>query len=133
MNLRLLGGSFMGCTYDAETGKVNAKQIVDPVFMKAFDMSTGNYGAGALHELTEAAAAANEAFELKQSILDSRQDEESYKKAHKKATPIPDVEHWLFDVNGKITRNLFEAKKIEFYWRKLGEYKTIMRANFKKR
>lgn len=122
----------MGNTYDAETGKVDAKQIVDPVFMKAFDMSTGNYGAGALHELTEAFVGAGIALELRQSIGDSRQDEESYKKAHEKATPMPDVEHLLFDVNGKITRNLFEAKKIEFYWKKLGEYRPIMRANFQK-
>ena len=128
-----IGGSFMGNTYDAETGKVNAKQIVDPVFMKAFDMTTGNYGAGALHELTEAFVGAGIALELRESIGDSRQDKEIYEKAHEKATPIPSVEHWLFDVNGKITRNPVEAKRIEFYWRKQGEYMTIMRANFQKR
>lgn len=127
-----IGGSFMGNTYDAQTGSVQARQIVDPVFMESFDATTGNYGAGAVHELTEAYEGGCMAIEQCISIPNSRIDEKSYKKAHSRATPIPHVEYYLFDKNGKKTEFEDYARRIEFYWNNNGYYKFIMQAAFQK-
>lgn len=127
----VIGGAFMGNTYNEANGTAVARQIVSPEFMEKFDAATGGKGAGMLHELTEAYEGGKVAIDERRSVPSSKADYKGYLEIHNRATEIEEVKYNLYDVHGNKT-DKFRAVRIEFLFNSLisGKERYIMERKY---
>ena len=113
----MIGGAFMGNIYNESTGKVQTYQGIDPQFMEYFDAAMEAPGAGSIHEVIESYEGGIMAIEQGRSIPNSNIDEESYAKAHRKSTYVPNIKYDYLDKSGNILDEGVNASSIKFYYR----------------
>ena len=114
----VIGGAFMGNTYNEANGTAVARQIVSPEFMEKFDAAMNDPGAGAVHELLEAYEGGKAAVKEQRSMPNSSVDEPNYMRFHTKSTYVPNVEYYYLDRTGSEIDNSQNAKFIQFYYKK---------------
>ncbi|UKI39526.1 MAG: hypothetical protein L6V35_01060 [Alistipes putredinis] len=100
----VIGGAFMGNTYNEANGTAVARQIVSPEFMEKFDAAMNDPGAGAVHELLEAYEGGKAAVKEQWSMPNSSVDELNYMRFHTKSTYVPDVEYYYLNRMNEITK-----------------------------
>ena len=111
----MIGGAFMGNTYDATTGRVVTTQYVDPEFMEHFDKAY-EPGAGAMHEVLESFEGGKMAIKKGRSIPNSNIDKRSYTKAHSRSSYIPKIGFDYMDNSGNILENGVNASSVDVYY-----------------
>ena len=68
-----------------------------------------------MHELTEAYEGAKISAKKKISSPNSKHANSVYSKAHNSATAQPIVQQKMYDMNGRLTDNIKEVRKVEWY------------------
>lgn len=115
----VIGGAFMGNTYNEANGTAVARQIVSPEFMEKFDAAMTDPGAGAVHELLEAYEGGKAAVKERWSMPNSSVDEQNYMRFHRKSTYIPNIEYDYLDGNRNVQKQANDdTKYIQFYYKK---------------
>lgn len=124
-----VGGAFMGnkVTEDKD-GKINveANQVINPKVLGTADMHTRTPGSLTMHEVTEAYQGALISQENQISSGNGRALGNVYNEAHLKAIPQTEVRALMYDKNGRVTKNIKKAVKVEwFVENKQGKKKVI--------
>lgn len=124
-----VGGAFMGNKVSEDKdGKiiVEANQVINPKVLGTADMHTRTPGSLTMHEVTEAYQGALISQENQLSSGNSSISKDIYLEAHGKATPQTRVDIFMYDINGRKTKNIKKAVKVEWVVKnKQGEKKVI--------
>ena len=124
----LVGGAFMGNEVekdkDGNVTHITAYQEVNPNFLEDIENITGKPGELMMHEVTEAYEGAQISAENGYSSLNADSQSSVYEKAHKRATPQPEMETYLFNAKGnKVYSYDAGAVKMDIYVYAKGKFK----------